>query len=65
MIEDTDGPGGKMVRVFESNAILLYLANKTGKFTGAPEDLPELLSWLFFIASGLASSLVDGARRQL
>jgi GST-like protein len=52
-IEDTEGPGGKTVRVFDSNAILLYLADKTGKFTGAPEDRPELLSWLFFIASGL------------
>lgn len=36
-----------------STAILLYLAEKTGKFLGAPEDRPELLSWLLFIASGL------------
>ena len=52
-IVDTEGPGGKTVRVFDSSAILLYLAHKTGKFLGAPEDQPELLSWLFFIASGL------------
>lgn len=52
-IVDTDGPGGKEVRVFDSSAVLLYLAEKSGKFLGAAEDRPELLSWLFFIASGL------------
>ena len=52
-IVDTDGPGGKAARVFDSTAILLYLAEKTGKFLGKPEDRPELLSWLLFIASGL------------
>jgi GST-like protein len=43
------------VTVFDSNAILLYLAEKTGKFL--PENTPvkrgELLSWLMFVASGL------------
>ncbi|NVN10154.1 hypothetical protein [Nguyenibacter vanlangensis] len=34
-------------------AIPLYLAEKTGRFLGVPEDRPELLSWLLFIASGL------------
>lgn len=52
-IVDTDGPGGREARVFDSSAVLLYLADKTGQFLGAPEDRPELLSWLFFIASGL------------
>jgi GSH-dependent disulfide-bond oxidoreductase len=52
-IVDTDGPGGKEVRVFDSTAILLYLAEKTGRFLGSPEDRPDLLSWLLFIASGL------------
>src|ERR1700752_2327749 len=52
-IVDTGGPGGKEARVFDSSAILLYLADKTGKFLGSPGDRPELLSWLFFIASGL------------
>jgi GST-like protein len=52
-IVDTDGPGGVAARVFDSSAILLYLGDKTGKFIGTPEDRPELLSWLFFIASGL------------
>lgn len=52
-IVDTEGPGGTEARVFDSSAILLYLGDKTGQFMGAPADRPELLSWLFFIASGL------------
>jgi GST-like protein len=52
-IVDSDGPGGKRACVFDSTAILIYLAEKTGKFLGSPEDRPELLSWLLFIASGL------------
>src|ERR1700674_824029 len=52
-IVDTEGPGGNEARVFDSSAILLYLADKTGTFLGSPEDRPELVSWLFFIASGL------------
>ncbi len=42
------------VQVFDSNAILLYLAEKTGQFL--PEDVHgrgSMLSWLFFIASGI------------
>ena len=43
------------VTVFDSNAILLYLAEKTGKFLPAatPALRAELLSWLMFIATGL------------
>lgn len=52
-IVDTDGPGGKEVRVFDSTAILLYLAEKNGRFLGAGADRPELLSWLMFIATGI------------
>src|SRR5258708_36330273 len=52
-IIDTDGPGGKEVRVFDSTAILIYLAEKAGKFLGSPPDRPELLSWLLVIAPGL------------
>ena len=41
--------------VFDSNAILLYLAEKTGQFL--PPDTPamrgELLSWLMFVATGI------------
>ena len=47
---DDDG-----VVVFDSNAILLYLAEKTGKFL--PPNLPAqrgpLLSWLMFVATGV------------
>ncbi|PNG25445.1 glutathione S-transferase family protein [Methylocella silvestris] len=52
-IVDTDGPRGREARVFDSTAILLYLAEKTGQLGGAAEDRPELLSWLLFLASGL------------
>jgi GST-like protein len=52
-IVDTEGPGGAEARVFDSNAILLYLGDKTQRFIGAPADRPELLSWLFFIATGV------------
>ena len=52
-IVDTDGPGGTEVRVFDSSAILLYLAEKTGKLMGSPADRGELLSWLFYIGTGL------------
>ena len=47
---DDDG-----VMVFDSNAILLYLAEKTGKFLPAKGDKArgELLSWLMFVASGI------------
>jgi len=39
--------------IFDSNAILLYLAEKTGKFLPAAEHRGELLSWLMFAASGV------------
>lgn len=43
------------VTVFDSNAILLYLAEKTGKFLPVKSDKlrGELLSWLMFVASGV------------
>lgn len=52
-ILDTDGPGGLETRVFDSGAILLYLGEKIGRFMASPAHHGELLSWLFFIASGL------------
>jgi GST-like protein len=39
--------------VFDSNAILLYLAEKTGQFLSAPEERGAMLSWLMFVASGV------------
>ena len=45
-----DGPA----TVFDSSAILLYLAEKTGQFLPAtPEGRGEMLSWLMFTASGI------------
>ena len=39
--------------VFDSSAILLYLAEQTGQFLPAPEDRGPMLSWLMFTASGI------------
>ena len=52
-IVDTEGAGGKPVTVFDSNAILLYLGDKTGRFVATPADRGELLSWLMFVATGI------------
>jgi GST-like protein len=43
------------VTVFDSSAILLYLAEKTGKFLPEKTDKArgELLSWMFFVSSGI------------
>jgi GST-like protein len=43
-----DHSGETPVRVFESGAILMHLAEKFGAFLGRPEDRPEMLSWLFW-----------------
>jgi GSH-dependent disulfide-bond oxidoreductase len=42
-------------KVFDSNAILLYLAEKTGRFLGdnTPVARGELFSWLMFVATGI------------
>jgi len=48
-IIDPDGPGGRPVGLFESGAILLYLANKTGKLVPADEAQRwETIQWVFF-----------------
>jgi GSH-dependent disulfide-bond oxidoreductase len=41
--------------LFDSTAILLYLARKTGKFLGGKSDAEtaQMLSWLMFVASGI------------
>ncbi len=46
---DTDGPGGEKVHIFESTAILLYLAEKSGKFYGSsPAKRAKVQKWLIF-----------------
>ena len=39
--------------VFDSNAIVLYLAEKTGQFLPPASQRGEMLSWLMFVASGI------------
>ena len=54
LVDDTPTGGGDPVSIFESGAILLYLAEKTGKFI--PESLrgrTEVLQWLFWQMGGL------------
>ena len=43
------------VKVFDSNAILLYLAEKTGQFLppNTPAARAQMLSWLMFVATGI------------
>ena len=48
-IIDPDGPGGKPLALFESAAILLYLADKTGRLMPTdPGQRYEAIQWLFF-----------------
>lgn len=49
---DTQGPGGQTVSLFESTAMLLYLADKSGKFLGdTPAQKPDVLKWLQFASA--------------
>ncbi|SNR98282.1 MULTISPECIES: glutathione S-transferase N-terminal domain-containing protein [unclassified Azospirillum] len=53
-IVDPDGPGGKPLSLFESGAILIYLAEKTGQFR--PNDSAEWFShlqWLMWQMGGV------------
>ena len=53
-IVDPDGPDGKPLTVIESGAILIYLAEKSGKFLPVDARLrSETLQWLFFQVGGV------------
>lgn len=53
-ILDPDGPGGKPLALFESGAILVYLAEKTGKLLPAdPARRFEAIQWVFFQMGGI------------
>jgi GST-like protein len=53
-IIDPDGPGGKPLGLFESGAILIYLAEKTGKLQGRDAaDRARIIQWLMFQMGGV------------
>jgi len=57
-IVDPDGPDGRPISLFESGAILMYLASKTGQFM--PESTRgryEMLEWLMFQMGGVGPML--------
>lgn len=57
-IVDPDGPGGEPVSVFESGAIMIYLAEKTGKLMPAdPRGRLKVLEWLMFQMGGVGPML--------
>lgn len=57
-IVDADGPDGKPISLFESGAILVYLASKSGKFIGRTDrEKFTTLQWLMFQIGGVGPML--------
>ena len=55
---DSDGPDGKPISLFESGAMLVYLAGKTGKFLGKNDrERFATLQWLMFQMGGVGPML--------
>lgn len=52
-IIDPDGPDGKPLPLFESGAILIYLAEKTGKLIGTGAERYQTIQWLMFQMGGI------------
>ena len=52
-IIDPNGPGGRPVELFESGAILIYLAEKSGKLIGEGSEKYNTLKWLMFQMGGI------------
>lgn len=57
-IVDPEGPDGQRISLFESGAILVYLAAKTGRFLPASDrEKYEVLQWLMFQMGGVGPML--------
>jgi len=64
---DTEGPGGEKVSLFESTAILLYLADKSGKLAGSsPANHVDVTKWLMFhVANTLPTFAIMRQHKEL
>ncbi len=57
-IIDPNGPEGRPIALFESGAILLYLAEKTGQLLGnGPAEKAKVIQWLMFQMGGVGPML--------
>lgn len=57
-IVDSEGPNGEPISVFESGAILIYLAEKTGRFMpSSPRQRYRAMEWLMFQVSSVGPML--------
>ena len=54
---DPNGPGGEPIGLFESGAILIYLAEKTGQLMGEGAAKYEVIKWLMWQMGGLGPML--------